>query len=419
MKGSSSLRCNRGAALATALAAVSFTISCGSDSTAPSFPAQPPAATAIATGQRFGCVLTTDGKSYCWGDNLRGQLGGSSFVPTLVPTPTVGGHQFVAIAAGDQTACGLDRSGIVWCWGDDPTQPNVAVSYATVPVRVSAPRTFKAITVGRKFGCGLDVGGAAYCWGQNEHGQAGAGDTVPKPGAVAVKTDLRFTSIAADFFGACALTSAGAAWCWGDNAFGELGATNLTISATPVAVSGTQTFRQLSSGPIHQCGLTASGAAFCWGSNLSGQLGDGTTTTRAEPTPVGGGLTFSSLRSSRVNSTFSTTCGIVTSGDVYCWGYDSRGQLGTGATASSACMSSSAQTGTTPVPLSFVCSYTPTKVVGLSNVVSLDVGLEHECALTTAAQVLCWGDGTHGELGDGNGVASATPVQIKGGLPLP
>jgi hypothetical protein len=33
--------------------------------------------------------------------------------------------------------------------------------------------------------------------------------------------------------------------------------------------------------------------------------------------------------------------------------------------------------------------------------------------------VFCWGDGAHGELGDGNGVAEATPVLVKGGLPLP
>src|SRR5689334_13674396 len=202
---------HRTMALSAAGAIVAGAVACGSDSAGPSFPATPAVTTALATGQQFSCVLTTDGKSYCWGDNLRGQLGDSSFVPTLVPTPTAGGHQFVAIASGDQTACGLDRSGTAWCWGDDPTQPNVPVSYATAPVAVSSPRPFKSITVGRKLGCGLDAGGTAYCWGQNEHGQAGVGDTLPKPSAVAVKTELRFTSIAADFFSACALTSAGAA----------------------------------------------------------------------------------------------------------------------------------------------------------------------------------------------------------------
>src|ERR1041385_212156 len=154
---SSSRSFPRGVAISVAASALWAVVSCGSDSTGPSFPAEPPAATAIAAGQRCGWVLTTDGKSYCWGDNLSGELGDSSFTPTLTPTPTVGSHQFVAIAASYLTTCGLDRSGTAWCWGDDPTQPGVPVSFAIAPVRVSSPRAFRSITVGRKFGCGLDA----------------------------------------------------------------------------------------------------------------------------------------------------------------------------------------------------------------------------------------------------------------------
>src|SRR5262249_31988707 len=109
---------------------------CGSDSTGPGSGGKPPVAVALAVGQQFACALTVDGKSYCWGANLRGQLGDSSFVPSLVPAPTAGGHQFVAIAAGYFSACALDRRGVAWCWGDDPTQPGIALSFRTVPVAV-------------------------------------------------------------------------------------------------------------------------------------------------------------------------------------------------------------------------------------------------------------------------------------------
>lgn len=415
---SSSRSLPRAIAVAFGTAALWLASSCGSDSTAPLFPPQPPAATAIATGQQFSCVLTTDGKSYCWGDNLRGQLGDSSFIPALVPTPTVGGHQFVAIAAGPASVCALDRAGTPWCWGDDPTQPGVPLSYRTVPVAVSSPRPLKSITVGFKFGCGLDTDGAAFCWGVNSQGQLGVGDTIRRPSATAVQTGLRFTSLVADFFSTCGLTSAGAAWCWGDNAFGELGTGDMTSSSIPRSVSGSSVFRNLSSGPIHECGLTVAGNALCWGNNSSGQLGDGTGTTRLTPTPVAGGLAFTSIRSSRANSIFSTTCGVTGAGDLYCWGYDSKSQLGT-ATASDACTPFSPPGTINNNPVTFVCSYHPAKIAGVSAVVALDVGLEHICAVTSAARVLCWGDGAHGELGDGNGVASATPVQIKGSLLLP
>jgi alpha-tubulin suppressor-like RCC1 family protein len=412
------IKCCRVVAVLLGTSILIASAACGSDSVSPSFPSTPGVSASVAAGQQFTCALTSDGKSYCWGDNLKGQLGDSSFVPQLVPAPTAGGHQFAAIAAAAASACALDHEGTAWCWGDDPTQPGVPLSYRTSPVAVSSPRPFKSITVGAKFGCGLDVDGAAFCWGINSQGQLGVGDTVRRTGATAVQTSLRFASITADFFSACGLTNAGTAWCWGDNQFGELGTGDIASSTTPRAVSGSMVFRVLSSGPIHECGLTAAGAAFCWGNNAAGQLGDGTGTTRTVPTAVVGNLSFTSIRSARVNSIFSTTCGVTSSGDAYCWGYGSKGQLGT-ASASNACTPFSPAGVTNTNPVTFACSYRPAKISGISSVVALDVGLEHVCAITSAPLLVCWGDGAHGELGDGNGVAEATPVQVKGGLPLP
>ncbi len=392
---------------------------CGGDSSlTPTFSKTPVVQTALAAGAQFACALTIDGKSYCWGDNLRGQFGDSSFNVSLLPVPTAGGHAFVTIAAANASTCALDHTGAAWCWGDDPTQPGVPLSYQTTPVRVSSPRPFKAITVGSKFACGLDVDGTAFCWGTNSQGQLGVGDTVSRTGAAAVQTSVRFSSIVADFFSACGLTSGGAAWCWGDNTFGELGTGDTISSTTPRAVTGSLVFRELSSGPIHECGVTTSGAAFCWGNNAGGQLGDGTGNRRLVPTQVAGNIAFTSVRSSRVNSIFSTTCGVTASGDAYCWGYGSKGQLGT-APIGDACTPFSPPGTTNGTQVTFVCSYRPTKIVGVSAIVAMDVGLEYVCTITAAPALVCWGEGAHGELGDGNGVAEATPVQVKGGLPLP
>jgi alpha-tubulin suppressor-like RCC1 family protein len=340
---------------------------------------------------------------------VRGQLGDSSFLPSLVPAPTAGGHRFVAIAAGYFSVCALDGGGVAWCWGDDPIEPGVPLSYRSIPVAVSSPQPFTSITVGAKFGCGLSSDGTAFCWGINSQGQLGVGDTLGRQAATAVQTSVRFKSIVADFFSTCGLTSTGAAWCWGDNLFGELGTGDKVGSNTPRAVSGVPPLQQLSSGPIHECGLTTTSLRYCWGANLSGQLGDGGTSQQSAPELIPDARSFSIVRSSRVNSTLSTTCGIDSTGDVYCWGYNSKGQLGTGAGVGQTC-----NLGTLTV-----CIYTPTKIAGIANAVAIDVGLEHICALTSKPQILCWGDGLHGELGDGTGVPSATPVQVTGNLPLP
>lgn len=47
-------------------------------------------------------------------------------------------------------------------------------------------------------------------------------------------------------------------------------------SATPVAESGGFSFSALATGGRYTCGLTSSGAVYCWGFNKYGQLGRGT-----------------------------------------------------------------------------------------------------------------------------------------------
>ncbi len=386
-------------------------VACGaSEVAAPHLPTDPSGSTALASGARFSCALTTSGKAYCWGDGLAGQIGDSTYGPKIVPTAIAGAHAYVSIAAADETACALDRGGVAWCWGDDPTQPNTPLSFKSVGVAVSAPRPLASITVGRKFACGIDDGGTAYCWGQNQRGQLGVADTVGRTTATRVAGAVRFTSLAAGFWHVCGLATNGSVYCWGDNAFGELASGDTTMSATPKQISGSVTFRFVSSGSIHSCGIASNGHTLCWGANFSGQLGDGTQARRLAPVEAAPGLIFASVHAERANSIFTHTCGVTVAGDVYCWGWNSKTQLGASGTTD-ACTNT---VGTS----TFVCSYAPVRVSGLSGVSGLDAGLEHTCALA-GRQVYCWGDNTFGELGDGSGQSQSVPVPIKGVFQFP
>ena len=75
----------------------------------------------------------------------------------------------------------------------------------------------------------------------------------------------------------------------------------------------------------HSCGVTTTGSLFCWGANTTGQLGDATTTGRNVPGLVAGGLVFRSVSAGEAH-----TCGVTTSNVAYCWGDNQFGQLGDG-----------------------------------------------------------------------------------------
>ncbi|MCB0341757.1 MAG: hypothetical protein H6626_00860 [Pseudobdellovibrionaceae bacterium] len=84
------------------------------------------------------------------------------------------------------------------------------------------------------------------------------------------------------------------------------------------------TVKDIAQGREHACALLGSGQVLCWGDNSKGQLGDGTTTDRADPAVVPG-------MESGVDSVFAVhhqTCALKVDGTLWCWGDNERGNLG-------------------------------------------------------------------------------------------
>ena len=300
----------------------------------------------LRAGSNHSCGLTASGQAYCWGYNGDGQLGDGLTASTSEPAVVSGGLTFAALSAGALHSCGLTTTGAAYCWGYNaqgelgaptgPCNPPLAGSTpcSLTPVAVSGGLTFSSISVGIEHTCGLTPSGAAYCWGVGL--ALGDGSNTDSPVPVPVSGGLTFSALSAGGSHTCALTSAGAAYCWGDGSYDQLGDTLLPVgtnrSLVPVPVSSSLTFTTLSAGGEYTCGLTATGDAYCWGWNGSGQLGDGSSINRLTPVAVAGGLTFSAIATM---SGGRHTCGLATSGAVYCWGDNGFGQLGNGTTTNS------------------------------------------------------------------------------------
>ncbi len=190
---------------------------------------------------------------------------------------------------------------------------------------------------------------------------------------------------------ACEITRAGRAQCWGDNSFAQLGDGGREARserARPVA--GVMTYVALTAGPTHSCGVTSSGDVFCWGANQLGQLGDGTTIERSAPVRIGGTGTYRMARAGSAHS-----CALDVDGTVRCWGDDSLGQIGDGSH------------GARFVP---IAAHLPAGAAAIA----IAVGGQHSCALLRDQRVMCWGSNIDGQLGISGVAASAEPQEVPG-----
>src|SRR6266566_7361115 len=226
----------------------------------------------------------------------------------------------------------------------------------------------------------------------------------------------------------CGMGTSGTPVCWGDNGIGELGNGALgngsMISSTPVVVSTGAALTAVSTGGFHACGVDGSHKVYCWGSNSRGELGDGTT---MGPQQCSGGQAPCSTTPAAITGvgidTFVTvsagmfsSCAVSFAGTAFCWGDNQLGELGNGSTTSSP----------TPTPVvspqgvSFVS-------VSLTNTFAGD-STWHTCALASDGSAYCWGDDAFGELGSGTsqnqtcvnsgvvGPCSTIPIAVAGGI---
>lgn len=201
-------------------------------------------------------------------------------------------------------------------------------------------------------------------------------------------------------------TASGEIWGWGDNASGVLGTassketgTNIT-APTQIPLPQNVTAVSVSAGFDHVLMLGSDGNVYAWGNNEAGQLGTSSGDTLSTPTLVAG-LQGKSIVAVAAGHRFSLA--LSEGGKVYSFGLNDKLQLGYEPTAKA--------------------SATPTLIEALSGVFvkQIHAGYDSVTAIDVDGKVYLWGSGSNSVLGleapPENHLPTALP-EAKGALPI-
>jgi alpha-tubulin suppressor-like RCC1 family protein len=253
------------------------------------------------------------------------------------------------------------------------------------------------VTTGFQSACALLKDGTVHCWGGNGWGELGEDNAAPafEPRSVKLSgpaagasagggtVEVGAGSYQSAF--ACALMKDGTVECWGDNGQKQLGlGPNGFNDPFPQPVVSLVNAVKVAVGGAHACAIKSGGDLFCWGLNFNGQVGSGNDST-IEPAPV---MVLKEVADVALGLTHS--CAIRTSGALYCWGNTYANMIGTAGGNNRA-----------PNPVQM-----PPATVD-----EVSLGSQHTCA-RSGSEVSCWGADYQGQTGLSNFTTVPAPTIV-------
>ena len=356
---------------------------------------------------------------YCWGDNRFGQLGydrGDKLVPHQVTSPQPTGWRDVDL--GEHHTCALRNDNEIYCWGSNQALRSLISNGYLSPAWEKGQLGSRIVD---------DTGPArehvTQRFADTPQAIASIGALQPPPYNAATDLQEDWTHnpqwLGLDVFsfgnGSVAWQQDEDVYAWGNNRNAVLGIgpgrgiqSNCVDSAAkqisgPYEVVPVDTWAQIRLGKSHSCakgstGLRGGSDLYCWGANQSGQLGTGQTT----------GACHSRPRSDRVISSDPTgplattdiwidvvtgmdfTCATDINSQLQCWGGNEHGQLGLG---------------------HFHNVYSP-QLLSADHYFSVGAGAKHACAIIDNGDLVCWGSNRFGQTGTSSSANVTRPLAV-------
>jgi alpha-tubulin suppressor-like RCC1 family protein len=391
------------------------------------------------------------GEIYTWGIGTYGRLGhgnlNSVFVPTLVEH--FRGRFMDKLCLSFFHSVVLSSNGEVWAWGNSKNgRLGVATSYGEnqlIPVRVginSLMGESKIIDIacGYKHGLALAKSGQVFAWGCGVDGKLGLGNILseeqlpkeikfPKSNKLVQnkkqkKIPLKSTeiiSISCSYFNTYCLSNSGEFLCWGGNSTGQCGVpssddSEMITEETPIPYECKSINQKFVPIPItldafkmEKIKKIASNGEFCavvnnngevyvWGSNEQGQLGTGFSPSLPFNDSPSLLTTFKRTPIKAVSCGPYHTAFLAKNGELYLCGSSENGKLGLGDTV----MNSQSP-----------YQYIPRILFGLPNIKRVACGVSHTIAIDYSYDLWSWGSGWFGKLGHGDTADRISPFKIN------
>jgi alpha-tubulin suppressor-like RCC1 family protein len=134
----------------------------------------------IAGSQHHSCGVRADGSLYCWGQNPFFELGSPDPMHIAFEPERVGSESdWASVGAGWFHTCALKRDGRLYCFGraiEGQLGQGGSIDPIAELTLVVSPERWQRYALGSFHTCGIAEDDGLYCWGMGEDGQLGFGD---------------------------------------------------------------------------------------------------------------------------------------------------------------------------------------------------------------------------------------------------
>lgn len=428
-------------------------------------------------------ALRNDGSLFTWGPGGLGQLGDNATLTRSSPVQVHTGVKYTSISGGPTSMFGLRTDKTLWAWGFNNAGQlgDITVVNKSSPIQIASGYVFEQVAAGTQNVQALTTGGLMFGWGTNTSGQLGINDTLNRSSPVQIGT-LSWEFLSTGNTTVFGITRGAAPalpnlYGWGDPITSgttparsspvQVQAMTLYQFVSSPAQLGTSSWSSISAGGSYSLGVNSAGLLYSWGSNSDGQLGViKSATAVTTPNSVGDGyirtidnnlllwgygaagqigdnqIAANKSTPFNVTATYGIkfkdfaqvkssvsgyTLAISTDNNLWAWGANNSGGLGTGTTIfrSMPIQIGASSWTSVAVGLNFTIAIKSDNTLwgwgagypaaGAVSWQSVSAGASHTLILRSDKQLFGFGSNTAGQLGDNTVVAKSSPTVLHAG----